>query len=85
MERHLGLHENDALWAADFALEATLLDDNGEGQLALWPMGDLLGPKRYVSCPQRGTHFRLTDCWMCWCDVAYGDASAQEVLRDGDV
>ena len=27
------------------------------------------GPVPYVPCPARGTHAKLTDCWMCWSDV----------------
>ena len=30
------------------------------------------GPVRYVSCAARGTHVRLTECWMCWSDVMRG-------------
>ena len=38
------------------------------------------GPVRYVPCPRRGTHARLTECWMCWCDVHRGAATRAEVL-----
>lgn len=30
------------------------------------------GPVRYVACSSRGTHGRLTECWMCWSDVMRG-------------
>ena len=39
-----------------------------EAQLAAWPAADLVGRLQYVPCPRRGTHLRLVDCWMCWCD-----------------
>ncbi len=39
-----------------------------EAQLAVWPATDFVGRLRYVPCPRRGTHLRLVDCWMCWCD-----------------
>ena len=37
-------------------------------------------PVPYVPCPRRGTHERLTDCWMCWSDVMRGAALEPEVL-----
>ena len=37
-------------------------------------------PVPYVPCPHRGTHERLTDCWMCWSDVMRGAALEPEVL-----
>ena len=40
------------------------------------------GPVRYVPCPGRGTYARLTECWMCWCDVHRGAASRGEVLAE---
>jgi hypothetical protein len=60
-----------------------IVEDCGAGQLALWPVDDLLGDKRYVRCPRRGRHARLTDCWMCWCDVAWGRATAAQLLESG--
>lgn len=39
------------------------------------------GPLRYVACPDRGTHTRLNDCWMCWTDVHLGHATQDDVLR----
>jgi len=36
--------------------------------LAAWPAADFVGCILYVSCPRRGSHLRLVDCWMCWCD-----------------
>ena len=85
MEPQLDLHLDDAAWAACLAAEAKLLPDDAPGQLELWPVDDLLGQKSYVACPRRGTHAQLTDCWMCWCDVAWGFAAAAEVLGDGDL
>ena len=40
------------------------------------------GPVSYVPCPGRGTHARLTDCWMCWCDVHRGAIAAHDALLD---
>ncbi len=37
-------------------------------QLAAWPAADFVGRIQYVPCPRRGSHLRLVDCWMCWCD-----------------
>lgn len=42
--------------------------------------GNQGGPMPYVPCPARGTHDRLTDCWMCWSDVMRGAAIEPEVL-----
>lgn len=42
-------------------------DDLGE-QLELFPADGYVEPIRYAPCPRQGTHLRLTDCWMCWCD-----------------
>lgn len=40
------------------------------------------GPTPYVPCPHRGTHTRLTDCWMCWSDVMRGAALEAECLTE---
>lgn len=37
-------------------------------------------PLPLMPCPRRGRHQRLTDCWMCWCDVMRGAALEPEVL-----
>lgn len=74
----------DTAWMRRFAWLAAELDDNATGQLELLPVDDWLEDKRYVPCPRRGTHQRLVDCWMCWCDVAYGYATASEVIAAGD-
>ncbi len=39
-----------------------------EAQLAAWSAAGFVGRLQYVPCPRRGTHLRLVDCWMCWCD-----------------
>jgi hypothetical protein len=44
------------------------------------PEARTTGPVPYVPCPRRRTHRRLTDCWMCWCDVMRGAALEPEVL-----
>ncbi|TIC84382.1 hypothetical protein [Nocardioides sp. GY 10127] len=42
---------------------------------------ELLPPLvEYVPCPRRGTHLRLTECWMCWCDVQQGLCDALDAL-----
>lgn len=38
------------------------------------------GPRPFIPCPRRGTHERLTDCWMCWSDVMRGAVLEPEVL-----
>lgn len=38
------------------------------------------GPQPFVPCPERGTHLRLTDCWMCWSDVHSGSVAEHDVL-----
>lgn len=38
-------------------------------QLVAIQVDDAMGSRRLMPCPRRGTHRRLTDCWMCWSDV----------------
>lgn len=38
-------------------------------------------PDPFLPCPDRGTHARLTDCWMCWADVHRGAAVETDVLQ----
>jgi len=45
------------------------------------PVAEIAGPAPYVPCRYRGTHLRLTDCWMCWCDVHRGACLATDVLH----
>lgn len=70
----------DSARALDFAGALARLEDNATGQLELWPVEDVLAPKRYVACPRRRTHLVLTECWMCWCDVTFGRAAVAEEL-----
>jgi hypothetical protein len=51
-----------------------LLPDPAEGS------SPVFGPLPLIPCPNRGTHARLTDCWMCWCDVMRGAVLEPEVL-----
>lgn len=37
-------------------------------------------PLPLLPCPRRGQHQRLTDCWMCWCDVMRGAVVLPEAL-----
>jgi hypothetical protein len=75
----------DAEWYRNFNAALKILEDFSTGQLVLWPVDDLLGTKTYVACPRRGTHLKITDCWACWCDWAWGKVTASEVLAPGDV
>jgi hypothetical protein len=75
----------DAEWCRNFNAALKILEDFSIGQLAMWPIDDLLGTKAYLACPRRGTHFKVTDCHMCWCDWAWGKATASQVLAPGDV
>lgn len=38
------------------------------------------GPKPFIPCPRRGTHLRLTECWLCWSDVGRGACTEAEAL-----
>lgn len=74
---------SDTEWWANFAAALEVLRDWSTGQLEFWPVDDFVAEKRYVSCPRRGTHQKLTECWACWCDWAYGYAAAVELLAPG--
>lgn len=76
---------DDQDWLRSFSASLKVLEDWSAGQLALWPLDDLLATKTYVGCPRRGLHARVADCWMCWCDVAWGYATASQVLAPGEV
>ncbi len=69
-------------WWRDLAAGLRLLAEHDAQQTALWPVDDFITTKRYVTCPRRGTHLRLNECWMCWCDVAWGKATRGKVLRN---
>jgi hypothetical protein len=43
-------------------------------------MSRVFGPLPLIPCPRRGTHTRLTDCWLCWSDVMRGAVLEPEVL-----
>jgi len=75
----------DAAWWENFSAALKLLEDWSDGQLVLWPVDDILSRKRYIACPRRGMHGKITECWLCWCDWAWGYATASEVLVPGDV
>lgn len=75
----------DQDWLRSFSASLKILEDWSVGQLALWAVDDLLAAKAYIACPQRGLHVRLVECWVCWCDVAYGYATASQVLAPGHV
>jgi hypothetical protein len=56
------------------------LESEQLGQLAFWPVDDFLERKRFVPCPERGAHTKITDCWLCHGDWVYGHASLAELL-----
>ncbi len=85
MNNYDDLLTGDQDWLRSFAASLKVLEDWSTGQLALWPVDDLLGTKTYIACPRRGHHARAADCWMCWCDVAYGYATASQVLAPREV
>ena len=74
---------SNAAWVQQFEFALEELDNNATGQLELWPVEDFIAPMRYVPCPHRGTHKKLIECWMCWCDVTRGAATASQVLAPG--
>ena len=49
-------------------------------QLTLLEVTPDFGLVQYVPCPRQGTHSKLTECWMCWCDVDRGAISARAAL-----
>jgi hypothetical protein len=78
-------HPDDRTWLRRFSKMLGLLDDAQEvdTQLALIQRdGVWTGTgSKCVPCPRRGTHEALTECHLCWCDVAWGYAKAKDVLR----
>jgi hypothetical protein len=78
-------HPHDRAWWSRFAKMLRLLDDPTavDTQLVLIERDDVDSPRgqKYVACPRRGTHEALTECHLCWCDVAWGYAKAKDVLR----
>ena len=70
----------DRVWWQSFDFQTQELADNNDGQLALWPVDDLMSVKRYVGCPDRGTHVKITECWLCYGDWAWGRARASDLL-----
>jgi hypothetical protein len=76
---------SDAAWWAGFQYRLGELASNAYGQQELWPVDDFVQPKSYVVCPRRGRHLKITECWACWCDWAWGNATASDVLAAGDV
>ena len=45
-----------------------VVEPTTDTRLSAWPAADFVGRIQYVPCPRRGSHLRLVDCWMCWCD-----------------
>lgn len=74
---------DDGSWWARLGEGLRLLADYDQDQTTIWPVDDFIGTKRFLPCPQRGTHHRLAECWMCFCDFAWGYANAQDVLDPG--
>ncbi len=75
---------HDAGWWRGFSFRLTELAANGLGQAGLWPVDDFVATQRYVPCPRRGTHLKITECWLCYGDWAWGHATASDVLAAGD-
>ena len=75
---------SDAAWWAGFQHRLAELASNASGQQALWPVDDFVESNTYTACPRRGTHRTITECHLCWCDWAWGYASASEVLAPED-
>lgn len=74
---------HDWMWSENFAAALRLLEDFSVGQLALWPVDDFVGARRFVACPQRGTHLKLRACWRCWSDLVWGCARLEDLLAPG--
>ena len=70
-------------WWPDLAAALKVLEDWSTGQLPLWPLDDVLQDKRYVPCPNRGTHLKITECWLCYGDWAWGKAELNDLLLPG--
>ena len=73
---------DDGTWWRSLAAGLRLLAEHDAQQTAFWPVDDFVSTKRYVPCPRRGTHLTLVECWMCWCNVAWGKATRGQVLRN---
>lgn len=74
---------SDAGWWAGFQYRLGELASNAYGQQELWPVDDFVQPKAYVACPRRGTHLKITECWLCYGDWAWGRAELAELLGPG--
>ena len=74
---------DDRMWWLRLVEGLRLLADNDPSRPTLWPVDDFIATKKFVSCPRRGTHLRLVECWMCWCDVAWAVISTEEALLPG--
>jgi hypothetical protein len=72
---------DDLTWWLHLQRQLRQLAENDRQQPALFPVEALRGHRRFVPCPRRGTHERLTDCWLCFGDVAWGHATPEQVLR----
>lgn len=74
---------DDGSWWLRLVEGLRLLADNDPNRPTLWPVDDFIAEKKYLPCPRRGTHLTLGECWMCFCDVAWGHAQREDVLRRG--
>ena len=66
--------EDERIFVAARREAGSLLIPSGERRSSV--------PARCRCCPApgRGRHQRLTECWMCWCDVMRGAALEPEVI-----
>jgi len=64
--------------------------DNGFIQLS-FDFGELFYNQKinladpFIPCPQRGTHSRLTDCWMCFTDVDADRIALRDAVAEPQV
>lgn len=76
---------HDRHWWHRFRTQLALLTEHDARQVVLVPADDLVADLRYVACPERGTHRRLAECWMCWSDVQLGHVALADVLVEPPV
>lgn len=38
------------------------------------------GAVRFAPCPERGTHARAEECWRCWNDFFWDNATLEEIV-----
>lgn len=70
-------------------LSCTCTDESADASAATIPdpasVHVAVGPARFVACGARGTHARVSDCWVCWSDVHLGECDLVDVLHPDHV